>query len=243
MIGTSRDGHVVTLELQRPERRNALNTELCIALREALEKAVADEARVIVLTGQGTAFCAGADLSGDVYAEGFTDHLLGMLQTIDSIPVPVIAAINGPAIGAGTQLALASDLRVVAPEARFGVPAAKLGITVDKWTVRRLVALVGGGPARTMLLGAETISAEEAFARGLANKFGDLVTAQEWARAISELAPLSLRHLKLVFNDDGTREAQTEEQLAALYAAWGSDDAQEARAARMEKRAPDFRGR
>ncbi len=165
-----------------------------------------------------------------------------MLHTIDSIPVPVIAAVNGPAIGAGTQLALAADLRVVSPEARFGVPAAKLGITVDKWTVRRLVSLVGGGPARTMLLGAETISAEEAFARGLANKFGDLVTAQEWARTISELAPLSLRHLKLVFNDDGTREPQTEEQLAALYAAWGSEDAQEARAARIEKRVPEFGG-
>ncbi|MCL2533810.1 MAG: enoyl-CoA hydratase [Nocardiaceae bacterium] len=243
MIGTSRDGHVITLELQRPDRRNALNTELCIALREALEKAVAEEARVIVLTGQGTAFCAGADLSGDVYAEGFTDHLLDMLHTIDSIPIPVIAAVNGPAVGAGTQLALASDLRVVAPEARFGIPAAKLGITVDKWTVRRLVSLVGGGPARTMLFGAEMLSADEAFARGLANKIGSLATAHEWARSIAELAPLSLRHLKLVFNDDGTREAQTEEQLAALYAAWGSEDAQEARAARLEKRAPEFRGR
>ncbi|CAM2771426.1 enoyl-CoA hydratase [Prescottella defluvii] len=243
MIGTSRDGHVVTLELQRPDRRNALNSELCIALREGLEKAVAEEARVVVLTGQGTAFCAGADLSGDVYAEGFTDTLLEMLHTIDSVPIPVIAAINGPAIGAGTQLALASDLRVVAPEARFGIPAAKLGITVDKWTVRRLVSLVGGGPARTMLLGAEMLSADEAFARGLANKVGDLVAAQEWARTIAELAPLSVRHLKMVFNDDGTREPQTEEQLAALFAAWGSDDAQEARAARAQKRAPEFRGR
>ncbi|WP_137723440.1 enoyl-CoA hydratase [Prescottella subtropica] len=243
MIGTSRDGHVVTLELQRPDRRNALSAALCIALREALEQAVADDARVIVLTGQGTAFCAGADLSGDVYAEGFTDHLLAMLHTIDSIPIPVIAAINGPAVGAGTQLALASDLRVVAPEARFGIPAAKLGITVDKWTVRRLVSLIGGGPARTMLLGAEILSADEAFARGLANKVGDLAVAQEWARSIAELAPLSLRHLKLVFNDDNTTEPQSEEQLAALFAAWGSEDAQEARAARAEKRAPQFRGR
>ncbi|RVW03053.1 enoyl-CoA hydratase [Rhodococcus xishaensis] len=243
MIGTSRDGHVVTLELQRQDRRNALNAELCIALREALEKAVADGARVVVLTGQGTAFCAGADLSGDVYAEGFTDHLLAMLHTIDAIPVPVIAAINGPAVGAGTQLALASDLRVVAPEASFGIPAAKLGIAVDKWTVHRLVSLIGGGPARTMLLGAEMLSAEEAFARGLANKIGDIGTAQKWARSIAELAPLSLRHLKLVFNDDGTREPQTEEQLAAMFAAWGSEDAQEARAARLENREPDFRGR
>lgn len=243
MIGISRDGHVVTLELQRPERRNALSAALCIALREALEQAVADGARVVVLTGQGTAFCAGADLSGDVYAAGFTDHLLSMLHTIDSVPVPVIAAVNGPAIGAGTQLALASDLRVVAPGARFAIPAAKLGITVDKWTVRRLVSLVGGGPARTMLFGAETLSADETFTYGLANRIGDLAAAQEWAHSIAELAPLSLRHLKLVFNDDGTGEAQNEEQLAALYAAWGSEDAQEARAARLEKRTPRFRGR
>ncbi|QBJ97419.1 enoyl-CoA hydratase [Rhodococcus sp. ABRD24] len=243
MIGTSRDGHVVTLELQRPERRNALNSALCVAVREGLEKAVAEEARVVVLTGQGTAFCAGADLSGDVYAEGFTDTLLEMLHTIDSIPIPVIAAVNGPAIGAGTQLALAADLRVVSPEARFGIPAAKLGISVDKWTVRRLVSLVGGGPARTMLLGAEMLHADQAFAHGLANKIGNLATAREWASSIAELAPLSLQHLKLVFNDDGTREAQTPEQLTALYAAWGSEDAQEARMARMENRAPEFRGR
>lgn len=243
MIGTSRDGDVITLELQRVERRNALNTAMCVSLREAVDQAVADGARAIVLTGQGATFCAGADLSGDVYAEGFTESLFEMLHTIDSAPTPVIAAVNGPAIGAGTQLALASDLRVVAPQARFAIPAARLGISVDNWTVRRLVSLIGGGPARTMLLGAESIEANEAFARGLANKIGDLAAAREWAQRIAALAPLSLRHLKLVFNDDGTREDPTPEQTAALVAAWLSEDAQEARAARREKRPPVFKGR
>ncbi|MGW0041692.1 enoyl-CoA hydratase [Rhodococcus sp. NPDC003348] len=243
MIGTSRDGDVVTLELQREERRNALNTELCVLLRDAVDEAVGDGARVIVLTGQGSAFCAGADLSGDVYADGFTDTLLEMLHTVDSAPIPVIAAINGPAVGAGTQLALASDLRVVAPDAFFAVPAVKLGISVDSWTVRRLVSLVGGGPARTVLLGAEQIGADDAYNFGLANKIGDLTVAQDWAKRISALAPLSLRHLKLVLNDDGTQDEPTPEQLEALHAAWSSEDMLEASRARQEKRTPTFRGR
>ncbi|MFI6429487.1 enoyl-CoA hydratase [Rhodococcus oryzae] len=243
MIGTSRDGDVVTIELQREERRNALNTEQCVLLRDAVDEAVALGARAIVLTGQGSAFCAGADLSGDVYADGFTDTLLEMLHTIDSTPIPVIAAVNGPAVGAGTQLALASDLRVVAPDAHFAIPAAKLGISVDTWTVKRLVSLAGGGPARAMLLGAESLTAEEALTAGLANKIGDLAAAQDWAKRIAALAPLSLRHLKMVFNDDGTQDEPTPEQLSALQAAWRSEDMDEARQARWEKRQPEFKGR
>ncbi|AOW93348.1 enoyl-CoA hydratase [Rhodococcus sp. WMMA185] len=243
MIGTSREGDVFTIELQRPERRNALNTEICELVREETEKSITDGARAIVITGQGSSFCAGADLSGDAYADGFTDTLFEMLHTIDSVPVPVVAAINGPAIGAGTVLALAADLRVVAPEARFAIPAAKLGISVDRWTVHRLAALIGGGPARTILLGAEEIGADEALLRGLANKLGDLEVAQQWAHSISQLAPLSLQHLKMVLNDDDTQSPPPPEQLAALHAAWKSYDAQEARKARAENRPPVFRGR
>ncbi|UYP19730.1 enoyl-CoA hydratase [Rhodococcus sp. Z13] len=243
MIGYSRDGHVVTVELQREERRNALSTQMCVGIRESVEQAVEDGARAVVLTGRGTSFCAGADLSGDVYAEGFTDSLAEMLRTIENAPIPVIAAVNGPAIGAGTQLALASDLRVVAPGARFGVPAARLGISVDRWTVRRLASLVGGGPARAVFLAAEPIHAEEAFARGLANRIGELADAQAWAHEIAQLAPLSLRAMKMFLNDDGTRDESTPEQTAALAAAWLSEDAQEARRARAERRDPVFQGR
>lgn len=243
MIGISRDGDVVTVELQREERRNALTTQLCVQIREAVDAAVDDGARVVVLTGRGTAFCAGADLTGDVYAEGFTDSLAGMLRTIQDAPIPVVAAVNGPAIGAGTQLALASDLRVVAPGARFAVPAAKLGISVDRWTVRRLAALIGGGPARTVMLAAEAVEAEEAYARGLANRIGDLAAAQQWAHEIAALAPLTLRAHKLFLNDDDAHAAPDAEQTAALAAAWLSDDAQEARRARAERRDPVFRGR
>ncbi|PSR69098.1 enoyl-CoA hydratase [Nocardia sp. MDA0666] len=241
MLAVSRDGDVVTIELQRPQRRNALNDELVAALREAVTSAAAD-ARVIVLTGQGPIFSAGADLSG-VYSSDFLDGLLGLLQTIETVPVPVISAINGGALGAGVQLALASDLRVMSPDSYIAIPAAKLGISVDRWTVRRLVSLIGGGPARTVLMGAESVSASDAYTFGFANRLGTLADAQEWAKSIAQLAPLSLRHLKLVFNDDGTRGDDTPEQRAALEAAWRSADAEEARLAREQKRAAKFVGR
>ncbi|QIS17564.1 enoyl-CoA hydratase [Nocardia terpenica] len=241
MLAVSRDGDVVTIELQRPERRNALNEELVAALQEAVTTAAAD-ARVIVLTGQGSVFSAGADLTG-VYSMPFLDGLRAMLRTIESLPVPVIAAVNGGAVGAGVQLAMASDLRVMSPDSYLAIPAAKLGITVDGWTVRRLVSLIGGGPARTVLLGAESVSAADAYTFGFANRIGTLADAQAWAKSIAELAPLSLRHLKLVLNDDGTRDDASPEQAEALQAAWLSADAQEARQARVEKRAAKFEGR
>ncbi|MFI7669839.1 enoyl-CoA hydratase [Nocardia sp. NPDC049526] len=241
MLDVSRDGDVVTIELQREERRNALNIELVTRLREAVLTA-AEDARVIVLTGRGSLFSAGADLSG-VYSEEFLTALPDMLHTIESVPVPVIAAINGGALGAGVQIALASDLRVMEPDAYIAIPAAKLGITVDRWTVRRLASLIGGGPARTILLGAESVSAADAYSFGFANRLGTLADAQAWAKSIAQLAPLSLRHMKLELNDDGTRDPESTQQRAALEAAWTSQDAQEGRLARAEKRAAKFVGR
>ncbi|AYJ48631.1 enoyl-CoA hydratase [Rhodococcus sp. P1Y] len=243
MIGQTRDGDVVTLELQRPERRNALNTELCVALREGIENAVAADARVIVITGQGSSFCAGADLGGDDFPEEFPESLERLLRAVDGAPIPIVAAINGPAVGAGTQLAIASDLRVVADGAFFEIPSTRLGIAVNNWTIKRLASLAGGSVARTILMGGERLDADRAYASGLANKRGDLAVAQEWASAITELAPLALRHLKLVFNDDGTQDEPTTEQWVAFGAAWTSEDMKEARLARKEKRKPKFMGR
>ncbi|MFC8383076.1 enoyl-CoA hydratase [Nocardia sp. NPDC057272] len=242
MLGVTRDGDVITIELQREERRNALNEDLVGQLRAAMLDAVAQGARAIVLTGRGPIFSAGADLSG-VYSESFLSGLLDMLHTIESVPVPVISAINGGALGAGVQLALASDLRVIEPDAYIAVPAAKLGISVDRWTVSRLAALIGGGPARTILLGAESVSAADAYAYGFANKLGTLADAKDWAKSIAALAPLSLQAMKLMLNDDGTGDPASAQQQAALAAAWSSDDAKEGRLARQEKRPAKFVGR
>ncbi|MBY4226058.1 enoyl-CoA hydratase [Rhodococcus fascians] len=243
MIGHTRDGDVVILELQRPDKRNALSTDLCVALRREVEQADADGARVVVITGQGSSFCAGADLTGDAFPDAFGETLEGMLTAIERVSVPVVAAINGPAVGAGTQLAIACDLRVVSPEAFFEIPSTRLGIAVSNWTIKRLAALAGGGVARTILLGGERVHADQAYTCGLANKLGDRDVAVQWAHSITALAPLALRHLKLVFNDDGAHDDPTPAQRAAFEAAWSSADMKEARRARAEKRAPKFVGK
>lgn len=241
MLGITRDGDVTTIELQREQRRNALDERLVLELRDALTSA-SQQARAIVLAGQGPVFCSGADLDV-VYSETFVTVLQELLQEMQTISVPVIAAIHGGAIGAGVQLAMAADLRVMAPDSYLAVPAAKLGISVDGWTVRRLVSLLGGGPARTILLGAQPISARDAYTYGFANRLGTLADAQQWAASIAELAPLSLEHMKLVLEDDGSRQPDSTAQQSALLAAWKSEDAQEGRVARKEKRAARFVGR
>ena len=242
MIGIERVGDVITIELQRPERRNALNTELVDATRAAVESAAAADVRAIVLTGQGTVFCAGADLSGDVFAANFPEKAIALNKAIDAAPVPVIAALNGPAIGAGVQLAMVCDLRVVAPDAYFQFPIARYGLALDNWSIRRLSSLAGYGRARAMLLAAEKLDAQTALMTGMANRLGTLADAQAWAAEIAGLAPLSVRHSKRVLNDDGAYEDQGEVHKDWFDSAWASQDVIEAQVARVEKRAPKFRG-
>ena len=159
MITQHRDGDVAVIEIDRHERRNALDTAHCHDLRAALTGQALQAARVIVVTGAGSSFCAGADLAA-AYDAAFRDSLYAMLAAVTEVTVPVIAAVNGPAIGAGAQLALACDLRVAAPEATFAIPAARLGIAVNPWTIRRLALLAGTGTAQAMLIGAETLDAD-----------------------------------------------------------------------------------
>jgi len=242
MIGVSHDDHVMTIELQRPERRNALNSQLVEELREAVEKAAGEDVRAIVLTGQGTVFCAGADLSGDAFAADYPDRLVALHKSIDAAPMPVIGAINGPAIGAGLQLAMICDLRVVAPDAFFLFPTSKYGLALDNWSIRRLSSLVGYGRARGMLLAADTLSAELALQTGMANRIGTLADAQAWAAEIAGLAPLALQHAKRVLNDDGAYEDQRPVHKELFDKAWASQDVIEAQVARMQKRPPNFEG-
>ena len=238
MLEVTRDGDVVLLELQREERRNALDLEQCRRIHEATGQAVADGARVLVVTGRGSAFCSGADLGG-VYGDEFLEALYGMLHGLTRLPVPIIAAVNGPAIGAGTQLAMACDLRVADVSARFAVPTGRNGMAVDAWTIRTLGQLAGMGPARRLMLAAETLDREEALACGLADRAGTLADALAWARDIATLAPLSLAHNKLVLNGSRDDDAAIE---ASFRAVWASEDVQEGARARAERRDPVFRG-
>ena len=120
-----------------------------------------------------------------------------MLTGLTELPAATIASVQGAALGAGCQLAMACDLRVGTASACFGIPANRLGLMVDAWTVQRVAQLVGGSVARAMLLAAQTVSADEALTIGLLNRTGDLEEAKAWARSIAELAPLSVAGHKL----------------------------------------------
>ncbi|CAI7980745.1 putative enoyl-CoA hydratase echA6 [Frankia sp. Hr75.2] len=237
------DPQIAVVRIDRPERRNALDTEHCLGLRAGIGRALDAGVRAVVLTGSGTSFCAGADLD-QVYGEAFTDALYGARHALTGAPVPVIAAINGPAIGAGLQLALAADLRVAVEDASFAVPTARLGLSVDPWTLRRLAELAGGGAARAIVLGCESVPARRAFELGLVQRVGGLDTALAWAREIAGLAPLTLAYSKRAFNAAADPETvRPGEVMAAYQACWTSEDAQEGRRARTEKRAPVFQGK
>jgi enoyl-CoA hydratase len=242
MIRTTVVERVTLLTVDRPERRNALDLDHCVALHRAVDEAVAAGARALVVTGEGTAFCSGADLGG-VYGEAFREALYGMLGAITAAPVPVIAAINGPAIGAGTQLAIAADLRIAGPTARFGVPTAKLGLAVDFWTVRRLALLAGGGPARALLLACDELDLDAAERAGLVQRRGDLDDALAWAAYLAGLAPLTLAYNKLALEQALEADGPDDATLAAFERCWASDDFAEGRAAGAERRPPRFQGR
>ena len=229
-------GYVV-LTIDRPERRNAVDLETLVELRRAIDDARERQVRVLILTGAGGTFCAGADLTG-VESDGFFAALRAVLTGLTELPAVTIASVEGAALGAGTQLAAACDLRVAAPDARFGIPAARLGLMVDKWTVQRLVALFGAGPTRAILLAAATYTGEDAARLGFVQRLGALHDAMTWAGGIADLAPLSVAGHKLVLEHPEDEAAIAE----AITRAWQSADAMEGPKAFLEKRKPWFTG-
>jgi enoyl-CoA hydratase/carnithine racemase len=239
--------------IDRPERRNALNAELCVQLLEYLE--AERDLRTVVVTGAGDkAFCAGADLvvrsedasepgGGDTFRPAF-DRLL---DAIVDYPAPVLAAVNGPAIGAGMQLAVACDLRIAAFGATFSIPAGRLGVLLSPQNVQRLAALAGQGAARDVLLTGRTLAADEAAVVGLVQRRvpNALDAALALAAEIAELAPLTVQGHKRALNlvaggvdDDALGEMRSLEERA-----FASRDLREGLAAFAEKRAPRFEGR
>jgi len=234
---------VVLVTIDRPHRRNALDHATLDALATTLDS-TASGTRVLVVTGAGGHFCAGADLSG-VEDDRFVALLTKVLVQLGEAPFVTLAAVDGAALGAGTQLAVACDLRVATPGASFGIPAGRLGLSVDTWTVDRLALLAGHGPARAMLLAAEVLSGDEAHRLGLVQRLGDLDAALAWAGAIAELAPLTIQAHKAALLGTGGRggPSAAERAESARRRAWASRDLQEGLAAFRERRTPLFEGR
>jgi enoyl-CoA hydratase len=246
MVRIERRGAVGLVVLDRPERRNALDGAACRALAEAVAALAGEGSRALVLAGAGPHFCAGADLSG-VEDASFALDLRGALTALAEASVTTIAAVHGAALGAGTQLAIACDLRVGEADARFGIPAARLGLMVDHWTVQRLALYAGFGPARAMLLAAEELDGRAAHALGLVQRLapagGVLDAALAWAGDIARLAPLTIAGHKVALNGLEQPVGDDPAVAAAFRRAWESADLAEGMAARAARRSPEFRGR
>ena len=238
-------GSVCSMRIDRPQKRNAVDLATLRSLREAQTEADARGARVVVLSGSPPAFCSGADLTGVELGE-FTETLLDVLRGFGRLRCLTVAAVDGAALGAGSQLAAACDLRLATPESRFGVPAAKLGLAVDTWTVARFSVEAGWSAARRLLLTGESMTAAE-LTSGFVHRLGGFDDAMEWAVELSGLAPLTVAAHKLALENlftamlDGAAPTIADVEAARLRA-WASRDAAEGRAAFLEKRAPEFRG-
>ena len=219
-ILTEARGAVHVLTIDRPERRGALNLDHVEALDAAVRGAVADGARAVVLTGTAGHFCAGADLS-ELEDVSFTQRLAEVLDHLATAPVLTVAAIEGSCMGLGMQLALASDLRVVADSARF----------------------FGEGAARHLVLTAAVLDADDAWRLGFVQRRGGFDLALEVAEAATELAPLTQAGSKIGFGLHSADTAGHSAYREAFHRAWASDDLREGQQAFAERRKPVFRGR
>jgi enoyl-CoA hydratase/carnithine racemase len=248
------EGGVVTLTLDRPDRRNALSEGLLARIEEALEAVAIDPtARVVVIAANGPVFSAGHDLSEMVgrseaeYAElfGRCSRVMGRLRTL---PQPVIARVQGPALAAGCQLVAACDLAVAAEGATFATPGVKIGL----FCTTPMVPLVRSIPpkaAMEMLLTGAPILAQKALSIGLVNRVvpaDDLdAVVREWADAILAASPMTVRIGKAAFHDQlGLDEPSAYRRATAVMVDnAGRHDAQEGIAAFLGKRRPTWTGR
>jgi enoyl-CoA hydratase len=210
----------------------------------------------VVITGAGTAFCAGADLvtrfeggEDETVVDTFRPSFEEALDAIADYRAPVIAAVNGPAIGAGMQLAVTCDLRVAGPTARFAIPGGKLGVHLSPKNIWRLALLVGQGAARDFLLAGRTVDADDALRLRVVERLGDdaLRDALAVADEIAASAPLTMQGHKRALNLVAEAQALSPDARAEISAferaAFESDDLREGIAAFAEKRAPRFQGR
>ena len=246
---------VAEIRLNRPHRLNAVTQQLYDELASALGEAESNgDARVVLLTGEGRAFCVGADLKEHKTGRTAFDrrqYLQGeqiVCKRLLELKLPVVAAVNGFALGAGAELAIASDFLLMAESAQIGLPEISLGNFLGGAVTVLLPRLVGLAKARELVFLGERITGEEAVRIGLANRSlpdeGFLDAAREFAKRIATKAPFSMELAKkqLNFASEGTLDAALVAELEGMMFVGTTKDWQEGIDAFAEKRAPVFKG-
>ena len=256
------EGAIAVLTFDRPDSLNAVNEALLTELEQQFDALAADEqVRVVILTGAGRAFSAGLDLKdfGPSMAEAYTsttwmlrfqERMASLPVRIRALPQPVIAAVNGAAVGAGMAMAMASDLRLCARSGRFGVGAVRIGLSgAEMGLSYHLPRIVGMSAAADLMLTGRIVESDEAFRIGMVSDVVDddelLPRALERAQAIVANTPLGVRMTKRVMwanlDAPNLESALALENRTQVLASTG-EDAIEARAAFLERRPPQFRG-
>ena len=256
VVTTERVGPAMVVRIDRESSGNAISREVVAGLAESVrEAAAADGLAAVVITGSGGKFfAAGGDLKQ--YRELLTRSELAtafagpraLMDAIETLPMPVIAAINGYALGGGAELALAADLRIASENARIGFPYVKLGLIAGWDGMERLARCCGYGHAMHLLLTGESIGAERAERIGLVSEVvsGNVLDAAlAHAERFAGYAPLALRATKTMLRRAFTGPAAParEEAQAWFSDLWVSEDHREAETAFVEKRSPRFKGR
>jgi 2-(1,2-epoxy-1,2-dihydrophenyl)acetyl-CoA isomerase len=253
------DGHVSTVTIDRPDTKNACTGDMWVAIGETFRRLSYSGTRVVVLTGGGSDFCAGADLSGSGGSgDGggpMGNQLAGMrvlgdaVMAVHGCPVPTIARVDGVAVGAGFGLSLACDLTVCSDRARFSAIFAKRGISLDFGTSWLLRQRIGVHRAKELALTARMVHGPEAYDLGLVNRVVPVAeldaATDELADAVAAGPPLALSMTKRELDNAGTSSlAQAlETEALAQSVNVGTEDIREALTAYVERRSPEFKGR
>ncbi|MEM1681545.1 MAG: enoyl-CoA hydratase/isomerase family protein [Sulfolobales archaeon] len=242
---------VAVITLNRPEKLNALNHDVLTDLRKALEEAEKDpEVRVVIITGTGKSFCAGADIAeftkGVADVRGFIELGREVFEFIENMSKPVIAAVNGYALGGGFELALSCDFVIAASSAAFGSTEINLGIVPGWGATQKLVFMAGLAKAREIVMLGEVFSAEEALKHGIVHRVVQPEKLMDEAMALAvklcQKSPTALAIAKAVLS----RSARSilapglELERSMFYVAVSSEEAKEGISAFLEKRKPKW---